>query len=134
MKVVCDEGVPRALGRRLRELGIEVSPPAPQWRGFANGRLVAAAAAAGFDVLLSNDKNLIFQLNLLTMEIAIVTLPNNRRESLVPRSEDIADTLRRVLPGQCVAIQTDGVRTLRRRGFGDATVVDALPPIAPFSR
>ena len=118
---------------RSRELGLEVSPPAREWRGFSNGRLIAAVAAAGFDVLLSNDKNLIFQLNLATVRIAIVTLPNNRRRSLIARSEDIADTVRRTLPRQFAAMEADGRRTVRRLGATGEIIVEAMPPLAPFN-
>ena len=132
MKVVCDEGVPRALARRLRYLGIDVSPLPPQWRGLSNGRLITAVTAAGFDVLLSNDKNMIFQLNIATLKIAIVTLPTNRRQSVVPRSEEIVSTVNSVLPGQHIAIKLSGGRTLRRSGPEGATFTDEMPPVAPF--
>jgi hypothetical protein len=132
VRVVCDEGVPRALARRLRILGIDVSPLPPQWRGLSNGRLIGAVAAAGYDVLLSNDKNIIFQLNIATLKIAVVTLPTNRRQSVVPRSEDIASTLRSVLPGQHISIELNGGRTLRWSGSEGAIFADEMPPVAPF--
>ena len=86
----------------------------------------------GFDVLLSNDKNLVFQLNLATIQIAIVTLPTNRQRIIVRRSQDIADTLRRVRPRQHVAIELDGRRTVRRSGFAGAVVMESMAPVAPF--
>jgi hypothetical protein len=132
LKIVCDEGVPRALARRLRALGLDISPPDTEWRGLSNGKLAATAAKAGFDVLLSNDKNMIFQLNLAMIEIAIVTIPTNRRHSIVPRSEDIADTLRRASPRQHISIELDGRRTVRRWGAEGATIADAMTPVAPF--
>jgi hypothetical protein len=107
-------------------------PQAPEWRGLSNGRLIAAAAQAGFDVLLSSDKNLLFQMNLATMQIAIVTLPTNCRQSIVPGSEDIADTLRGALPGQHVAIELDGRRIVRSASSGGEIMVEAMAPVAAF--
>jgi len=132
VKIACDEGVPRPLVRRLQGLGLDVSPQPPAWRGLSNGRLIAAVASAGFDVLLSNDKNLVHQHNLLNLEIGIVTLPTNKLDSLVPRSADIAATLLRVSRRQFVAIGLDGRCVRRQMGPSGTLVEDELQPLTPF--
>jgi len=44
--------------------------------GIGNGDLLFAADAAGFDLLLTTDKNLSYQQNLAGRKIAIVVLGN----------------------------------------------------------
>ena len=73
MRVLFDNGVPDAIARRLdkhvvllaRNLG---------WDKLANGTLIQAAEDAGFEVLLTNDKNIRYQQNLTTRKIALVVL------------------------------------------------------------
>jgi hypothetical protein len=46
------------------------------WDTFKNGDLLTAAEAAGFDVLITTDKNIRYQQNLISRRIAIVVLGN----------------------------------------------------------
>ena len=72
MKVLLDECVNRKLKSRLLELGLEVSTVADMnWRGLRNGNLMWVAIEAGFDVLLTVDKNLEFQQNLKSYDIIV---------------------------------------------------------------
>ena len=48
------------------------------WAELKNGELLKAAEAAGFEVLITSDKNLRHQQNLSPRRIAIVELPTNR--------------------------------------------------------
>lgn len=48
------------------------------WRELSNGDLLAAAEAAGFDVLVTADLNLRYQQNLAGRRIGIVVLSTNR--------------------------------------------------------
>ena len=48
------------------------------WSALENGELLAAAEGAGFEVLLTADKNLRYQQNLTARRIAILELPTNR--------------------------------------------------------
>ncbi len=119
MRIDCDEGVPRGLGRSLRELGLDVTP----------------APRARFDVPLSNDKNLVIQLNPAALRFAIVTLPTNQRPVLIPGAADIAETLQHASPGRCIAIGLDGRRTVHRLGesASDPEGVAAARAIRPLS-
>lgn len=58
MKVVVDEGVPKNLVFALREVGIDVDIFPGEWRGFANGKLIAAAQAAGYGALVNGANRL----------------------------------------------------------------------------
>ena len=64
MLVLVDQGAPVPLRSSLK--GHTVKTAAQQgWSTLSNGDLLRAAEAAGFDVLLTTDKNLAFQQGLI---------------------------------------------------------------------
>src|SRR5215469_16147120 len=77
MLILFDHGTPRGIARSLskhtvkeaRELG---------WDRLTNGELLQAAVAAGFDLLLTTDKNIRYHQNLQRYRIAIVVLGKAR--------------------------------------------------------
>lgn len=131
MRVVIDEGVPRQLVRALRESGLDADYFDQNWRGEGDKALIALAEKAGYDVLLTNDKNIADQQSLRDRSIAVVALPLNRRTAIMARVGDIADTLARTGSGQHVVIGLDGSRTAMKTIAG-RTVVERLPDIASF--
>jgi hypothetical protein len=63
VRVLLDEQLPRHLVHQLQ--GHEVTTVQQQgWAGMKNGELLRSAAAAGFEVFLTADRNLEFQQNL----------------------------------------------------------------------
>ncbi len=66
------------------------------WSSFKNGELLRRAAAAGFEVFLTPDRNLEYQQNLSHAGLGIVVLlaRTNRMEDLLP----LIPRLREVLP------------------------------------
>lgn len=56
------------------------------WGGIENEELLRRAAAAGFDVLVTNDRGLEYEQNLATLPLAVVVLlsATNTIESLRP--------------------------------------------------
>src|SRR4029077_4524815 len=75
MRILFDHGTPGPLqsfltGHTVREA------KAQGWDTFTNGDLLTAAEAAGFDVLVTTDKNMRHQQNLTARAIAIVVLGN----------------------------------------------------------
>ena len=75
-------------------------------RELSNGQLLTAAESAGFHVLVTVDKNLMYQQNFRDRAIAVVTLdagsPNF--EDLVPLIPDVLDALPRLTPGSVIRI------------------------------
>lgn len=73
MRILFDQGVPRGLTASLhghqvteaRQLG---------WERVSNGDLLRLAEDAGFDVLLTTDKNVRYQQNLSGRKISLVVL------------------------------------------------------------
>ena len=73
MRVLFDQGTPLPLAQFL--VGHTVSTPAREgWSRYQNSELLNAAEAAGFDVLVTTDKNLRYQQNLTVRKIAIIVL------------------------------------------------------------
>ena len=78
MLVLFDNGTPRTLARYLIDRHAITEARARGWEELDNGELLAQAEAAGFQVLVTTDKNLRYQQNLADRKIAIVVLGNGR--------------------------------------------------------
>jgi PIN like domain len=76
MKIIIDECVPSIVKRELPALSI-VTVQEMGWAGVKNGELLKLVAAE-FDVFITSDKNLRYQQNLTTFDIAIILLPSNQ--------------------------------------------------------
>jgi len=73
VKVLLDENLPHDL--RFELPGHDISTVAFMgWQGVGNGELLAKAAAAGFDCMISKDSGLRYEQNLNALPIAVVVL------------------------------------------------------------
>lgn len=105
MRVLIDESLPVGLAVELS--GYDVSTVrAQRWLGLRNGVLLRAAVDAGFDVLLTADRALRHQQNLVRIGIGVVLITgvrNRLRElrTLLPRIESALD---RVQKGEIVEV------------------------------
>lgn len=73
MKLLIDECVPHRFRNHI--VGHDVYTVAYMgWAGVKNGRLLALAAGAGFDALLTTDQNIEYQQNTAALPIAVVVL------------------------------------------------------------
>ena len=73
MKVLFDQGTPVPLRRYLRPHEVTTAYELG-WSTLQNGSLISQAEAAGFDVLITTDKNWKYQQNLSERSLAIVVL------------------------------------------------------------
>ena len=73
MKVLFDQGTPVPLRRYLRSHEVTTAYELG-WSTLQNGSLIYQAEAAGFDVLVTTDKNWKYQQNLSERSLAIVVL------------------------------------------------------------
>ncbi len=78
MLVLFDNGTPRTLARYLIGRHAVTEARAQGWDRLENGELLSAAEAAGFEVLLTTDKNIRYQQNIRKRKIAIVALGQGR--------------------------------------------------------
>lgn len=75
MLVLFDQGTPVPLREFLKGHQVETAFERG-WDTLRNGELLTAAEDAGFDVLITPDKNIRYQQNLTLRRIAIVVLGN----------------------------------------------------------
>ena len=69
------------------------------WDRLANGELIAAAEAAGFELLLTTDKNIRYQQNLTGRKIAFVVLGNQQWPTLRRYVERVVAAVDAAAPG-----------------------------------
>jgi len=76
------------------------------WAGKKNGELLALMAAAGFEVLLTVDRNLSHQQNLSAAGVAVVVMvaASNRLPDLVPVVPAVEAALATVKPGDAAEV------------------------------
>ena len=70
-----------------------------------NGALLDAAEIAGFDVLLTTDKNLRYQQNLAGRKIAILVLGRGRWTLVEPYVDRVADAVAAAVPGSYFEVE-----------------------------
>ncbi len=83
MRLLLDENLPHQL--RLELPGYEVITAAYMgWSGVENGELLQRAADAGFDAVVTNDRGLEYQQNLIALPVAgvVVLAPANTIEAI----------------------------------------------------
>jgi len=73
VKVLFDQGTPVPLRRYLRTHEVTTVYEL-DWSTLQNGSLISQAEAAGFDVLITTDKNWKYQQNLSERSLAVVVL------------------------------------------------------------
>jgi len=81
MLILFDNGTPAPL-RYALERHVVVEAIERGWDRLANGELIAAAEAAGFELLLTTDKNMRYQQNLKGRKIAFVVIGNQQWPTL----------------------------------------------------
>ena len=75
------------------------------WERLANGALLDAAEAAGFELLVTADKNLHYQQNLTGRKISIVVLGNAQWPVLRRYVERVATALNAASPGSVTEVE-----------------------------
>ena len=73
MRILFDQGVPRALAWSLRHHEVADARQLG-WERISNGVLLKPAEEAGLELIVTTDKNMRYQQNLLGRKIAIVVL------------------------------------------------------------
>lgn len=103
MLVLFDNGTPRSLAQYLTAHTI-VEARERGWDTLTNGELLSAAEAAGFDVLITTDKNIRYQQNLSSRKIALVVLGQGRWALIRQHAEAIASAVEKSTPGSFTEI------------------------------
>jgi hypothetical protein len=98
MRVLFDNGVPRGVASVLKDHVIEEARDRG-WDRLTNGDLLTAAEVAGFEVLLTTDRNIRYQQNLSTRVIAIVVLSKGSWPLIKRKLPEIAAAVAAATPG-----------------------------------
>ncbi len=106
MRILVDECLPRQLRYWLERIGaFEVSTVQDEgWANVKNGKLLRAANDAGFDVLLTADKNMHYQQNFDGLRISSVVVPTNRKRLVEKCIPALQQSLEQVQHGQKVVM------------------------------
>jgi hypothetical protein len=94
VRILLDEDVPRPLRRDL--VGHDVATVVEMgWSGVKNGVLIGLAVSAGFEILLTCDRNLQYQQNVPTLGLALVVLAvrDTKLDTIRPFVPDILNLL-----------------------------------------
>jgi hypothetical protein len=114
MRVLFDQATPLPIRPYL--LGHEIRTAVQEgWQTLKNGDLLAAAETAGFDLLLTTDKNIRYQQDLSERKIAIVVLGQQQWPRLRPH----------------VRLVVEAVNLARRGSYTEVEVpAEPRPPVA----
>jgi hypothetical protein len=104
MHVLFDNGVPRGVAFGLQGHVIEEARDR-SWDRLENGDLLDAAEAAGFDVLVTTDRNVRHQQNLTRRTIAIVVLDKASWPLIKSQLSKIADAVAAATPGSLAEVE-----------------------------
>ena len=103
MLVLFDQGTPVPIRPLLK--GHTVRTAAKEGSDtLKNGDLLKVAEEAGYDVLLTPDKNMSYQQNLRGRKIAIVVIGNAQWPSLRPHVERVVAAVYAAMPGSYIVV------------------------------
>jgi hypothetical protein len=112
--VLFDQGTPVPLRAALVGLEVETAFELG-WASLENGALLAQAASAGFNVLVTTDQNLKYQQNLASRKIAIVVVMSTSWPRIRAVAPDIDEAVRSAVAGSyvvgCLPIQPSQQRS-----------------------
>ncbi len=104
MRVLLDNAVPRGTARCLSGHAVTECRDCG-WDTLSNGELLTAAEAAGFDVLVTTDKNIRYQQNLAGRKIAIVVLGRGRWRLIKPMLAKVAVAVNAATPSSYTEVE-----------------------------
>lgn len=104
MLVLFDQGTPVPLRAFLVQHTVKTAAE-QGWSTLSNGKLLDAADAAGFEVLVTTDKNLPHQQNLGRRKLAIVVLGNAQWPVLQLHVQLAVDAINSAKPKSCAVVE-----------------------------
>jgi predicted nuclease of predicted toxin-antitoxin system len=105
MKILFDQATPVPIRTHLQ--GHLVRTAAQQgWSTLKNGDLLNAAEEAGFDLLLTTDRNMRYQQNLTGRKIAILVLDQQQWPKLRQHIQIVLEAINSIAPGSFTEVRT----------------------------
>ena len=115
MRIIFDHSTPKRLLPHLQGHSVSTALECG-WDRLENGDLLAAAESAGFDLLLTADKNMRYQQNFSDRKIALIVLGNSPWPVVRPHLAAIAAAVNAATSGSFAEVEIP------------------LPPKKPFIR
>lgn len=78
---------------------------AHRWDEISNGALIEAAELAGFDVVITTDKNIRYQQDLASRRIALVVLGNSQWPMVKLVASSIVVAVNAAVPGSYIEVE-----------------------------
>ena len=103
MRIIFDQATPLPIRPHLDRHTVRTAAQ-QGWDKFKNGELLTAAEEAGFDLLLTTDKNMRYQQNLQSRKIAVVVLGQQQWPALRPHIQLVVDAINAATPGCYVEV------------------------------
>lgn len=104
MLILFDNGTPAPLRYALKG-HVVVEAMERGWDRLVNGELIAAAEAAGFELLLTTDKNMRYQQNLKGRKLAFVVIGNQQWPTLRLHIERVVAAVNAATPGSFAEVE-----------------------------
>jgi CRISPR/Cas system endoribonuclease Cas6 (RAMP superfamily) len=92
MRILFDQGTPVGIRQSLSTHNVSTAYELG-WNTLLNGELLRVAEEARFDVLVTTDKNLVYQQNIAGRTIAIVVLGQARWALIRPMLKEISEAI-----------------------------------------
>lgn len=104
MKVLFDQGTPVPLRRYLR-LHEVTTVYELAWSTLQNGDLISQAEAAGYDVLVTTDRNWKYQQNLKDRRLAVVVLLSTSWPKIQARVSAVVTAVDKAISGSYIEVE-----------------------------
>jgi len=104
MRILFDQSTPVPIRTFLTQHSVSTAFQ-QGWSTLRNGELLSAAEAAGFDVLLTADRNMRYQQNLGGRRIAVVILGRQQWPQMRAHVQRIVDGVNAAQPGSYLEIE-----------------------------
>ena len=105
MRIVFDKNVPVGVRRFLFQHEVRTFVEMQWHPQLENGKLLEAAVAAGFDVMVTSDQNIQYQQNLTGRNLALVVLGSNIWPIVRDHGATITAKVDAATPGSCAFIE-----------------------------
>lgn len=103
MLILFDNGTPRGLARLLIGHTV-VESRVRGWEELTNGALIDQAEQAGFEVIVTTDKNIRYQQNLQTRKIVLIVLAHSQWPMVKLVAGNILAAVNAASPGSYVEV------------------------------
>jgi hypothetical protein len=104
MLILFDNGTPAPLRHPLKGHTV-VEAIERGWDRLVNGELIAVAEAAGFELLVTTDKNMRYQQNLTGRKIAFVVIGNQQWPTLRRYVDRVIAAVNAATPGSFTEVE-----------------------------